>query len=151
MNNTNKMSNIKIIKGLFDTQLELQKAAVVAGFPSPADDYMHETLDFNRDFIKHPEASFYGEVNGNSMKDAGIFDGDKVIIDRAVEPHHGSIVLAWWNGDFTMKFLDLTHKKDGYIELKPANDDFPVFKVEDVDQFRVWGVVVHLIRTFENI
>ena len=145
------MSNIKIIKGLFDTQLELQKAAVVAGFPSPADDYMHETLDFNRDFIKHPEASFYGEVNGNSMKDAGIFDGDKVIIDRAVEPHHGSIVLAWWNGDFTMKFLDLTHKKDGYIELKPANDDFPVFKVEDVDQFRVWGVVVHLIRTFENI
>ena len=101
------MGNIKIIRGVFDTKLELEHASIVAGFPSPADDYIHETLDFNRDYIKHPEASFYGDVCGNSMKDAGIFDGDRVIIDRAVEPHDGSIVLAWWNGDFTMKYLDL--------------------------------------------
>ena len=104
------MGNIKIIKGVFDTKLELEHAEVVAGFPDITVDYSHETLDFNRDYIKHPEASFYGDVEGDSMKDAGIFDGDRVIIDRAVEPHDGSIVVAWWGGEgFTMKYLDLSH------------------------------------------
>jgi len=144
------MGNIKIRQGKFETQLELEHASIVAGFPSPADDYTHEALDFNRDYIRHPEASFYGDVDGDSMRDAGIFNGDRVIIDRAVEPHDGSIVVAYWNGDFTMKFLDLTHKKDGYIELRPANPDFPVFRVNDNDVFEIWGVVIHLIRTFEK-
>lgn len=145
------MGNIKIMKGAFSTKLELEHAGVRAGFPSPADDYIHETLDFNRDYIRHPEASFYGDVEGDSMKDAGIYDGDRVIIDRAVEPRSGSIVVAFWNGDFTMKYLDLTHRKDGYIELKPANPDYPTFRVETGDSFEVWGVVIHLIRTFEKI
>lgn len=145
------MGNIKIMKGAFSTKLELEHVGVRAGFPSPADDYIHETLDFNRDYIRHPEASFYGDVEGDSMKDAGIYDGDRVIIDRAVEPRSGSIVVAFWNGDFTMKYLDLTHRKDGYIELKPANPDYPTFRVETGDSFEVWGVVIHLIRTFEKI
>ena len=145
------MGNIKIVRGVFDTKLELEHASVVAGFPSPAADYRHETLDFNRDYIRHPEASFYGDVDGDSMKDAGIYDGDRVIIDRAVEPHDGSIVVAFWNGDFTMKYLDLTHKMDGYIELRPANNEYPVFRVDESDQFEIWGTVVHLIRTFEKI
>ena len=145
------MSNIEIIKGSFDTQLELQDANVVAGFPSPADDYNHETLDFNRDYIRHPEATFYGKITGLSMRDAGLLPGDRVIIDRAVEPHDGSIVVAWWDGGFTTKFLDLTHRKDGYIELRPANDEFPVFKVNDPENFEIWGTVIHMIRTFEKI
>ena len=144
------MGNIKIHQGAFDTPLELEHASVVAGFPSPADDYTHDTLDFNRDYIRHPEASFYGDVEGDSMKDAGIFDGDKVIIDRAIEPRHGSIVVAWWDGGFTMKYLDLSHQKDGYIELRPANPDFPVSKIDNPDSFEIWGVVIHLIRTFET-
>ncbi len=145
------MSNIKIRQGIFETTLELEHAGIKAGFPSPADDYRHDTLDFNRDYIRHPEASFYGDVEGDSMRDAGILDGDRVIIDKAVEPHQGSIVVAFWNGEFTMKYLDLTHKKDGYIELKPANPDYPVFKIEAGDSFEVWGVVIHLIRTFEKV
>ena len=116
------MGNIKIIKGVFDTKLELEHAGIAAGFPSPA-----------------------------SMRDAGLLDGDRVIIDRAVEPHDGSIVVAWWDGGFTMKFLDLTHRKDGYIELRPANPDYPVFKVTDPENFQIWGTVIHLIRTFEKI
>lgn len=143
------MGNIKIHHGGFSTRLELEHASVVAGFPSPADDYRHDTLDFNRDYIRHPEASFYGDVEGDSMKDAGIFDGDRVIIDRAVEPHNDSIVVAFWNGEFTMKFLDLTHRDEGYIELRPANDRYPIFRIDNSDRFEVWGVVVHLIRTFE--
>jgi DNA polymerase V len=145
------MGNIKIHRGAFDTKLELQHAAVKAGFPSPADDYIHETLDFNKDFIRHPEATFYGDIDGDSMKDAGIYDGDRVIIDRAVEAHDGSIIVAFLNGEFTIKYLDLKHKKDGYIELRPANPAYPVFKVEAGDSFEVWGVVIHLIRTFENL
>ena len=132
------MGNIKIIKGVFDTKLELEHAGIKAGFPSPA-------------YIRHPEASFYGDVEGDSMRDAGLLDGDRVIIDRAVEPHDGSIVVAWWDGGFTMKFLDLKHRKDGYIELRPANPDYPVFKVNDPENFQIWGTVIHLIRTFEKL
>lgn len=157
------MGNIKIRRGVFDTKLELEHAGIKAGFPSPADDYRHETLDFNRDYIRHPEASFYGDVEGDSMKDAGLFDGDRVIIDRAVEPHEGSIVVAWWDGGFTMKFLDLTHKNDGYIELRPANDDYPVFRVDDPNELgsticnrstitikRMDGSVENIYSTYDN-
>ena len=62
------MGNIKIIKGVFDTKLELEHAGIAAGFPSPADEYRHETLDFNRDYIRHPEASFYGDGEGDSTR-----------------------------------------------------------------------------------
>ena len=61
------MGNIKILSGTFETKLELEHAAVVAGFPSPADDYKHDRLDFNRDYIRHPEASFYGDVDVRSV------------------------------------------------------------------------------------
>lgn len=145
------MGDLKIIRGVFDAKLELEHANIVAGFPSPADDYIHETLDFNRDFIKHPEASFYGEVTGNSMIEAGIFNKDLVIIDRAVEARDGDIVAACINGEFTIKYLDLTHKKDGYIELRPANSEFPNFKITENDDFEVWGVIIHLIRTFVKL
>ena len=146
------MSNIKIIKGVFDSKLELEHAEVAAGFPDITVDYAHETLDLNRDYIKHPEASFYGDVEGDSMIDAGIFDRDRVIIDRAVEPHDGSIIVAWWAGEgFTMKYLDLTHRRDGYIELRPANPAYPVFRIDDPEQFQVWGTVIHIIRTIEKI
>lgn len=76
---------MKLIKGLFDKKLDLQLApAIKAGFPSPADDYMSESLDFNKDLIKHPEATFYGRVEGDSMIEAGICDGDIAVIDRSI-------------------------------------------------------------------
>ena len=144
------MGNIKILSGTFETKLELEHAAVVAGFPSPADDYRHDRLDFNRDYIRHPEASFYGDIEGDSMKDAGIFHGDRVIIDRAVEAHDGSIVVAYWNGEFTIKYLDLSHKEEGYIELRPANRDFQPIRIDDSDRFEVWGVVVWTIKNWKH-
>ena len=91
------MGNIKIVRGVFDTKLELEHAGIKAGFPSPADDYRHETLDFNRDYIRHPEASFYGDVEGDSMRDAGLLDGDCVIIDRAVRTVTLNCVLPTLN------------------------------------------------------
>ena len=145
------MDEIKIIHGEFDTKLELLDATVVAGFPSPAENYTHGTLDFNRDYIKHPEATFFASVAGDSMRDAGILEGDRVIIDKSIEPQDGDIVVAFWNGEFTIKYLDLTHKGEGYIELRPANPDYPVFRIEEPDQFEVWGVVIHSIRTFKKL
>ena len=80
------MSSIRVIQGDFEKKLKLQFApGIKAGFPSPAEDYSHETLDFNRDLIRNPEATFYGKVEGDSMIEAGINDGDIAVIDRSIE------------------------------------------------------------------
>lgn len=88
------------------------------------------------------------------MKDARLFDGDRVIVDRVVESHDSSVVVAWWDGGFTMKFLDLPHKDEDYIELRPANDEYPVFKVDNPAEFSVWGVQLFTwlehLRRFNN-
>ncbi len=88
------MSNIQIIQGDFEKKLKLQFApGIKAGFPSPAEDYSHETLDFNRDLIRNPEATFYGKVEGDSMIEAGINDGDiavvaaGAVVTKNVEPN----------------------------------------------------------------
>ena len=141
---------MKLIKGEFEKELRLNFAqALKAGFPSPSEDYMHESLDFNRDMIKHPEATFYGKVEGDSMMGAGICNGDIAVIDRALIPEHGDVVVASVDGEFTVKFLDMTHVKEGYIELKPANDDFKPIRIKEEMYFRVWGVVVYTIKSWK--
>ena len=138
---------MKLITGEFEKRLQLQFApSIRAGFPSPAEDYLNESLDFNRDLIKHPEATFYGRVQGDSMIGAGICDGDIAVIDRSIEAEHGNVVVAYINNEFTVKFLDLTHKREGYIELKPANDAFQPIRIDENDNFEVWGVVIWTIK-----
>ena len=141
---------MKLITGEFEKRLQLQFApSIRAGFPSPAEDYLNESLDFNRDLIKHPEATFYGRVQGDSMIGAGICDGDIAVIDRSIEAEHGNVVVAYINNEFTVKFLDLSHKKDGYIELKPANDAFQPIRINEDDNFEVWGVVIWTIKKWK--
>lgn len=141
---------MELIKGEFKEKLDLLFApSIRAGFPSPAEDYLSESLDFNRDLIKHPEATFYGRVKGDSMIDLGIEEGDIAVIDRSIEPEHGDIVVAYINGDFNVKLLDLTHKNDGYIELKSANPKAPNFRIDEYDNFQVWGVVVWTIKKWK--
>src|SRR5574344_2775042 len=107
------MANIQIIQGDFKEKLELPIAeGIKAGFPSPAEDYNHDTLDFNRDLIRNPEATFYGKVEGDSMIEAGINDGDIAVIDRSLEAQDGDIVVGYINDEFTIKYLDLRHRKD---------------------------------------
>ena len=102
------MANIQIIQGDFEKKLKLQFApGIKAGFPSPADDYIHDTLDFNRDLIRNPEATFYGKVEGDSMIDAGINDGDIAVIDRALEAEHGDVIVAFINNEFNVKLLEM--------------------------------------------
>ena len=141
---------MKLIKGEFEEKLNLLFApSIKAGFPSPADDYMSDSLDFNRDLIKHPEATFYGRVEGDSMIDLGICEGDIAVIDRSIEAEHGDVVVSYINGEFNIKLLDLTHKKDGYIELKSANPKAPNFRINECDNFEVWGVVVWTIKKWK--
>ena len=141
---------MKLIKGEFEEKLNLLFApSIKAGFPSPADDYMSDSLDFNRDLIKHPEATFYGRVEGDSMIDLGISEGDIAVIDRSIEAEHGDVVVSYINGEFNIKLLDLTHKKDGYIELKSANPKAPNFRINECDNFEVWGVVVWTIKKWK--
>ena len=141
---------MKLIKGEFKEQLELQFAqAVKAGFPSPAEDYMGESLDFNRDLIRNPEATFYALVEGDSMMDVGICKGDIAVIDRSIEPQHGDVVVGAIDREFTVKFLDLTHKAEGWIELRAANKAFKPIRIDESSDFRVWGVVIYTIKKWK--
>jgi DNA polymerase V len=141
---------MKLIKGEFAEKLDLLFApSIRAGFPSPAEDYLSDSLDFNRDLIKHPEATFYGQVEGDSMINAGICDGDIAVIDRSLEAEHGDVVVGYIDKEFTVKYLDLTHRKDGWIELRPANDSFNPIRIDEDSNFRVWGVVIYTIKKWK--
>jgi DNA polymerase V len=145
------MKNLTILNSEFSKELVLQLApSIKAGFPSPADDYRHDSLDFNRDLIRHPETTFYGRVDGDSMIDAGICDGDIAVIDRSVEPSDGDVVVGYVNDEFTIKFLDLKHKDEGFIELRPANKDYKPIRINIDDDFEVWGVVVWTIKNWHK-
>ncbi len=145
------MGNIKIFDSSFSQSRELSFApAIKAGFPSPAEDYNRDSLDFNRDLIRHPESTFYGRVSGDSMCDAGINDGDIAVIDKAIEASNHDVVVAYINDEFTIKFLDTTHKDEGYIELRPANERYLPIRVDNLDNFRVWGVVVWTIKCWKR-
>lgn len=146
------IENIKLLKGEWLSRLSLALAPnIKAGFPSPADDYLRDSLDFNRDLIKNPEATFYGRVSGDSMRDAGINEGDIAVIDRSLQPTDGDVIVAYVNEEFTIKYLDLTHKEEGYIELRPANPDYSPIRIDSTDNFRVWGVVVWTIKRLRRI
>lgn len=146
-----KAGKIELLKGDFAHRLALALALTIkAGFPSPADDYLHDSLDFNRDLIKNPEATFYGRVSGDSMIEAGICDSDIAVIDRSLQPVDGDVIVAFVNGEFTIKYLDLKHKEEGYIELRPANANYLPIRIDADDNFRVWGVVVWTIKQWRR-
>ena len=145
------MGAVHIIHGEFNRKLDLVIVPEIkAGFPSPAEDYLQESLDFNRDLIKHPESTFYGRVDGDSMIDAGICDGDIAVIDRSIEPSDGDVVVGYVNGEFTIKYLDLSHKDKGYIELRPANRLYSPIRINECDDFEVWGVVIWTIKNWKR-
>ncbi|MDO8177000.1 MAG: translesion error-prone DNA polymerase V autoproteolytic subunit [Undibacterium sp.] len=124
--------------------LFLQK--VPAGFPSPADDYVEESLDLNSYMIRHKASTFVFTVQGDSMTGVGIFDGDKLVVDRAVEPRHQHIVIAVINNDYTVKKL---FKWRGVIELRAENPAYQPIRFKDTDELQIWGVVVGVLRRFK--
>lgn len=149
-NNHTMKKETDIQKADTGTPLELPLyPSIAAGFPITSD-YVAERLDFNRDFIRHPDSTFFVRVKGDSMKDAGIFDGDLCVVDRSEEMYHGNIVAAYYDGGFTVKYLDTSQRQNGIIRLVPANDAFEPFVVDDPDQCFIWGKVIFTIKDWRN-
>lgn len=123
--------------------LPLFVAGVTAGFPSPADDYIEKPLDLNDLVVKHPHATFYVRVEGDSMRDAGIASGDILVVDRALAPTHGKVVVALIEGEFTVKQI---HIRDGVVTLMPANAAYAPIVIKEGSDFQVWGVVTYVIH-----
>ena len=117
--------------------------AVPAGFPSPAQDYVDEGIDLNRELIRHPASTFCARVAGDSMRDCGIDDGDLLIIDKALTPKEGSVAVCFVDGEFTLKRISV--RADG-IWLEPANPHYPALHVTDGSNFQVWGIVSYVVK-----
>ena len=124
-------------------ELPLSGTAIAAGFPSPAEEYVEIALDLNKELIKHPAATFYARVKGDSMVDAGIQDGDLLVIDKALEPKEGSIAVCYLDGEFTVKRLSV--REEG-VYLMPANAEFKPIKITEENDFLVWGIVAYVIH-----
>lgn len=116
---------------------------IKAGFPSPAQDFSEPSLDLNRHVIKNSASTFYARIDGNSMEDAGIADGDIVVIDKSLEPANNKIAVCYLDGEFTLKRLHV--RQDG-IWLMPENPDYEPVRVTDDNHFMIWGIVTYVIK-----
>ena len=123
--------------------LNMYSHRVPAGFPSPAEDFLEKRLDLNDYLIKNKSATFLIKVKGDSMVNAGIFDGDILIIDRSVEPTDNKIVLGIINGEFTVKRINTKGEK---LLLMPENENFKTIEVTPEMDFQIWGVVTYAIH-----
>ena len=119
--------------------------SVSAGFPSPADDYIDQPLDLNELLVVNPPATFFVRAHGLSMIDVGIYPGDILTVDRSEEAVHGSIVIAYLNGEMTMKELSLFPRP----RLIPRNADYEPIELTDNDDFEIIGMVRGLVRVFK--
>ena len=129
----------------YSTELALPLAdtGISAGFPSPAEDYEEVTLDLNKALIKHPAATFYARVKGTSMMDAGILDGDLLVIDKSLDPKSGDIAVCFLDGEFTVKRIE---QIDDGLYLMPANERYLPIRITEESDFQVWGIVTFVIH-----
>nr|WP_103027168.1 translesion error-prone DNA polymerase V autoproteolytic subunit [Salinibacter altiplanensis] len=121
----------------------LFQSRVPAGFPSPADDHVEASLDLSRELIEKEEATFFVRVAGDSMTEAGIHDGDILVVDRSVEPAGGSVVVAALDGDLTVKRYEM---RSGYPYFMPEAEGYDPIPIEEGQELVVWGVVQHVIH-----
>lgn len=119
---------------------------VRAGFPSPAMDFEELGIDLNTLLVNNPSATFLVRVSGDSMQDAGIHDGDLLIVDKSKSPDDGNIAVCFLDGEFTLKSIEL-HQDHCY--LVPHNPNYPKIKVNEENELIIWGVVVHVIKSFK--
>lgn len=133
--------------------------SVVAGFPSPAEQYQETPLDLNELLVKRPAATFFVRVQGDSMIGEGIHDGDLLVVDRSLRPASGDVIIACVDGDFTVKTLRLGKREEGKgkgeegsekweVWLEPANPKFPVIKLKPGQELDYFGKVTACIHRF---
>ena len=125
--------------------LGLAGDTVAAGFPSPAEDHHMNRVDLTAKLITHPQATFLLKVSGESMREAGIFNGDTLVVNKAIKPRHGQIVVAVVDGEFTVKQL---YQRAGRVKLLPANPTYPPIFPKEGQTIEVWGVVTACVKWF---
>ncbi len=118
---------------------------VAAGFPSPAEDFAVNRVDLTAKLITHPQATFLLKVSGESMREAGIFNGDTLVVNKALKPRHGHIVVAVVDGEFTVKQL---YQRAGRVKLLPANPTYPEIRPKEGQTLEIWGVVTACVKWF---
>lgn len=129
-----------------EVYVPLMLHGLCAGFPSPADDYIEESIDLTKLLIRNPPATFLWKVDGSSMRDAGIFHGDLLVVDRSVRPIDGDIVVATVHGERSLKRLRMT---GGRPRLMFENSDMPLFELPEIAEVEIWGVAlcnIHWLR-----
>lgn len=114
-----------------------------AGFPSPAQDYYDQAIDLNKELIRHPAATFFGRVAGDSMSDAGVNEGDLLVIDRSLQPSDGDMVVCYLDGEFALKTLRFEEERP---VLYAANPKYKPIPIEEGSDFRAWGVVTYIVK-----
>ena len=139
------MKDLEIVKADVTSELILPYAdgGIKAGFPSPAQDYMDLSIDLNRELIRNPSATFYGRVKGDSMQDAGVTEGDVLVIDKSLEPRDGDMAVCFLDGEFTLKFIRI---EVDVIWLVPANENYKPIRVTAENDFVIWGIVTYTIK-----
>lgn len=123
--------------------------SVVAGFPSPAEQYLEPPLDLNELLVKRPAATYFVRVQGDSMTGKGIYDGDLLVVDRSLDPRDGDVVIAAVDGDFTVKTLRAGEREagdGGRVWLEAANPDYPALILEGTRELRLFGKVTAVIH-----
>lgn len=126
------------------SEIPFVSSGIKAGFPSPAADFDGTKISLDQIVIKHKEATFYAKASGNSMMDAGINDGDILVIDRSLEPTHNKIAVCFIDGEFTIKRIQI--EKD-CIYLVPENKDYEPIKVTEDNELIIWGIVTYVLKS----
>ena len=145
-----QVSELQLYEASVDAELALPmiEGGISAGFPSPAQDYIDLKIDLNKELIANPSTTFYGRVRGVSMIDAGISNGDILIIDKSIEPKDGDTVVCFIDGEFTLKYI----KKEGEVVfLVPANEKFKPIQITEENNFCIWGVVTYSIHPHHSL
>ena len=124
--------------------LHMASGGISAGFPSPAADFIDNSIDLNALLIKHPYATFYGRVKGDSMIGAGMADGDLLVIDKSLAPTDGKIAVCFIDGCFTVKRIKLGVN---CCYLMPENPAYKPIRVNEENDFVIWGIVTAVIKT----
>lgn len=137
------MKPIQIVPQPDATIVPFYPSPAACGFTSPAADYLQDTLSLDQLLIRHPAATFFARAQGRSMEGAGIFDGDILIIDRALNPGDGDVILALWSGELIVKRLVY---RQGRPELHSDNAGYAPIRLNGEEVLDVWGVVTEVIH-----
>jgi len=128
-------------------EIPLFSSTVAAGYPSPAEDHIEDTLDLNEYMVQRPSSTFMLRVQGESMRDVGIMPDDILVVDRSLNAAHNKIVIAALDGELTVKRL---FHRGGLIKLLPENPAYPEIELEKESDLVIWGVVIGSMRRFQT-